>query len=240
MLNFFLTKIKRKTIRKENGTKKVQLYCDKMNCKESEFLMKYRDECIKYAIMLKNIPSPEVLNIGKIFIQAIEANKILDIRSFFGLSTNAWSEALISGGEIISVDLDHSIKKKIEKNINVTKNNYSNKEITIKDIEEDPLQFLDKMVSNTENLNKFDFIFINDDGKKYSKYYEQTMKLISPGGIIIFNNVLSSSKVADYKNINEEAIALRNLNNIISNDSRCNNILLNIDDGLHIVFKHKI
>uniref|UniRef100_A0A0N5CI11 O-methyltransferase n=1 Tax=Strongyloides papillosus TaxID=174720 RepID=A0A0N5CI11_STREA len=240
MFNVFFSKLKKRRVRKENATRKVQLYCHKMNCKESGFLKEYRGSCMKYAIPLNNIPSPEVLNVGKIFIQLIGAKKILDIRSYLGLSTIAWSKALTSGGEIVAVDFNHSIRKEIEKNIDISNDGDDSKnEVAITSIEEDPLMYLEKEASSPENLERFDFIFINDDGKKYSKYYEQAMKLTMPGGVIIFNNVLSSGRVADSKTSDEEAIALRNLNTIISNDSRCNNILFNIDDGLHIVFKHK-
>jgi caffeoyl-CoA O-methyltransferase len=85
----------------------------------------------------------------------------------------------------------------------------------------------------------FDLVFIDADKENYTSYYELVLPKLRTGGVILADNVLWSGKVfADTVDQNdEEAKALIEFNEYIQNDSRVENILLPIRDGLMMIRK---
>lgn len=44
---------------------------------------------------------------------------------------------------------------------------------------------------NSGEAEKWDFAFIDADKINYPRYYEQTIKLLRPGGVVVIDNVSS-------------------------------------------------
>jgi predicted O-methyltransferase YrrM len=82
----------------------------------------------------------------------------------------------------------------------------------------------------------FDLVFIDADKGNYLNYYSMVMKKIRKGGYIIIDNVLWSGKVLDKVQDNDEDTkVLIELNKTIHEDSRVEEVLLPIRDGLFVV-----
>lgn len=79
----------------------------------------------------------------------------------------------------------------------------------------------------------FDMAFIDADKENYPEYYEKTLELIRPGGLILVDNTLWSGMVL--KPHDRESIAIDTLNQRIAKDPRVENVLLTIRDGLQVV-----
>ena len=90
---------------------------------------------------------------------------------------------------------------------------------------------------------KIDTIFIDADKGNYSKYYEHSVELLRPGGVLFVDNVLWSGKVWEYayENKHQDDInytkPLHELNVRIANDDRVKHCILPIGDGLNFVVK---
>jgi len=82
-------------------------------------------------------------------------------------------------------------------------------------------------------------VFIDADKENYSNYYDMVIERMKPGAYIIADNVLWSGKVLDEKEIahDDETRALHEFNEKIQNDSRVENILVPIRDGLMVIRK---
>ena len=81
-------------------------------------------------------------------------------------------------------------------------------------------------------------MFIDADKKNYLNYYHLIIDKIKPGGLIIADNVLWSGKITmPEKEMDRETLALHQFNQFVQQDSRVENILLPIRDGLMIVRK---
>jgi caffeoyl-CoA O-methyltransferase len=78
----------------------------------------------------------------------------------------------------------------------------------------------------------FDFAFIDADKPNYDTYYERSLKLVRPGGLIAFDNMLWSGAVADPTVKDADTSALRALNAKIHADARVDMALATIGDGV--------
>lgn len=85
---------------------------------------------------------------------------------------------------------------------------------------------------------KFDMAFIDADKKDYCAYFHEIFDKITPGGIILSDNVLWSGKVAD-PNIQDdpETEALRKFNKILSCDPRIDSVIIPLRDGISMARK---
>jgi caffeoyl-CoA O-methyltransferase len=80
--------------------------------------------------------------------------------------------------------------------------------------------------------NGIDLVFIDADKVNYQKYYDLVFDKISVGGYILSDNVLWDGKVADEEKVDKKTKILRSFNQNATQDSRTENILLPIRDGL--------
>jgi len=77
---------------------------------------------------------------------------------------------------------------------------------------------------------------LDADKTEYPHYYEKCLQLLRPGGFIAVDNALWSGRVTkEEKDANTKGID--EVNKMIANDSRVNNVMLPIGDGLHLAFK---
>lgn len=83
-----------------------------------------------------------------------------------------------------------------------------------------------------------DFAFIDADKTNYRAYYEELLKRMRAGGLILIDNVLWSGAVIDPKVQSEDTRAIRALNDFLATDDRIDMVLLPISDGLTICRKH--
>jgi len=89
----------------------------------------------------------------------------------------------------------------------------------------------------SDGPDSFDFAFIDADKTSYADYYERCLRLVRPGGVVAFDNVLWSGRVADRRFKDEDTEALRALNLRIRDDERVDAVLVTIGDGFHLARK---
>ncbi len=84
----------------------------------------------------------------------------------------------------------------------------------------------------------FDMVFIDADKKNYLNYYNLVFNKVRKGGYIIADNVLWSGKVVEkIMKKDEETEAIKEFNDFITKDSRVENVLVPMRDGIMIVRK---
>uniref|UniRef100_A0A914RS58 Caffeoyl-CoA O-methyltransferase n=1 Tax=Parascaris equorum TaxID=6256 RepID=A0A914RS58_PAREQ len=94
---------------------------------------------------------------------------------------------------------------------------------------------IDSLIAAGES-GKWDFAFIDADKINYPNYYEKCVQLLRPGGVILIDNALWGGSVI-FEEKDESAKAIDETNHKIANDTRVDNMLLNLGDGTHVVFK---
>ncbi len=88
-----------------------------------------------------------------------------------------------------------------------------------------------------EGEESFDFAFIDADKEGYAGYYEQCLRLLRPGGLIVVDNVLWSGRVLDGATADADTRAIQSFNLGLGDDDRVDLSLVPIGDGLTLARK---
>jgi caffeoyl-CoA O-methyltransferase len=83
----------------------------------------------------------------------------------------------------------------------------------------------------------FDLGFIDADKPSYPAYYEEILRRLRPGGLILVDNVLWQGRVIDEDVQDDQTAAIRRFNDLVARDTRVERVMLPVSDGLTIVRK---
>src|SRR6056300_952431 len=154
-----------------------------------------------------------------LIIKISNIKNVLEIGTFTGLSALSISLALPEDGKLIALDKNEKTNELALKFFKKAKQDHK-----IKTIVKPAL----------ETLKEFDMIFIDADKLNYKQYYEKSLELIKKGGLIIIDNVLWHGEVADEKNNDKFTINIREFNKLVNEDSRVEQIIMPLGDGMTI------
>jgi len=204
-------------------------YLKKMGYRSNSII----DELVKATKALGDIAkmqiSPEQGQFLEIMVKITKAKKCLEIGRFTGLSTMCMAKGLPEDGKIIAIDNSEeflSLANKFWKKANV-----QNK------IESVIGEGVDVMQSYIDRQFYFDLIFVDADKTNYPNYYELSLELLPPNGIMIIDNMLWGGDVADTFNNDTLTKTIRSLNTKIQQDVRVEFSLLPLSDGLSFIRK---
>jgi predicted O-methyltransferase YrrM len=217
----------------------IQDYVLSNSLRESDVLAQLRRETAQDPAAIMQIP-PEQGQFMSMLIKLISARRTIEIGVYTGYSTLCVALAMPIDSYTIACDVNEgwtNIAKKYWKKASV------DKKIDL------------RLAPATDTLNSlieegqsesFDFIFIDADKGNYNTYYELSLRLLKPGGLIVIDNVLLFGSVIDSNALNdslrdsisEDSIqCVRDLNTKIKTDSRVDISMLKIADGLTLVRK---
>jgi len=160
----------------------------------------------------------------KLLVSLSCSKKVLEIGTFTGYSALCIAEGLPDDGELITLEASAVNAKMAAKNF---ANSRHGKKIKL--IIGPAAKTLDQI------SGPLDFVFIDADKQNYPLYYDRTIELLKPGGILLVDNALWSGEVLSPDNESSKAIDL--LNKQILADSRVENVMLTIRDGINLVRK---
>ncbi len=198
--------------------------------REPPILSELREESIRQKGALANIQiSPEQGQFMYWLVKAAKVKKILEIGTFLGYSSLWLALALPQGGKLTTCDINKEFADEAARYWRKAGVNH------LIEFKEGPaLKSLEEL---TGNLMVFDFIFMDADKIEYDAYYEYSLRLLNPGGIIAIDNTLRGGSVADPHNSNPSTVAMRKFNDKIIQDDRIEMSLLPMSDGITLVYK---
>ena len=83
----------------------------------------------------------------------------------------------------------------------------------------------------------FDLVFLDAGKLDYLNHYELLLPRLRPGGFLLIDNVLWDGKVPNPQSTDATTVYLRNFNAHVHADTRVENLILPLRDGLMIVRK---
>ena len=159
-----------------------------------------------------------------LIIKVANIQNVLEIGTFTGLSALSISLALPNNGKLIALDKNEETNKVAVDFFKKAKQDHK-----IQTIIKPAIDSLEELKNE-----KFDMIFIDADKMNYKSYYENSLKLIKKGGLIIIDNVLWHGEVVDEKNNDKFTKNMREFNNFISEDKRVEQVIFPLGDGMTV------
>lgn len=149
---------------------------------------------------------------------------ILEIGTYTGYSALCLAEGLNSDGRLITIDINEELETFTRSFFD--RSDYKNQiDYRIADAK-DELTKID---------GPFDLVFIDADKRNYALYYDLIIDKMSPGGVILVDNVLWSGKIVDESARDKSTQALREFNQKCLDDPRVDKMLLPLRDGLYML-----
>jgi predicted O-methyltransferase YrrM len=175
--------------------------------------------------------SPEQGQLMALLVKLIGAKKTLEIGVYTGYSSLVVALALPETGKIIACDINTETSA-------IAQDFWQKAGVGHKiDLKLAPaLQTLDSLIKQNYS-NNFDFIFIDADKQNYLNYYERSLTLLRPGGLIVVDNVLWRGRVADTHVHDKQTLTIRAFNKTIYQDKRISMSLIPVGDGLTLIRK---
>ena len=198
--------------------------------RENDLLRRLREETL-------TLPNPEMQITSEqgtflsLLVKLIRAVNTIEIGVFTGYSSLCVAQALPSNGKIIACDVS-------DEWTSIARRYWNEAGITHKiDLRIAPAVSTLHQLLKEEKEKFFDFVFIDADKENLDVYYELSLRLIRPNGLIAIDNTLRSGEVLNPSSSDRRVIVTRELNDKLIADSRVEVCLLPIADGLTLVVK---
>ena len=172
--------------------------------------------------------APEQGTFMNILARAIGARFAVEVGTFTGYSAICVARALPPDGRLLCCDVSEewtAIARKYWAKAGVADR------ITLKIAP--AIETLQALPMGEE----IDFAFIDADKTNYRNYYEEVLKRMRAGGLILIDNVLWNGAVIDPKIQTDDTRAIRALNDFLATDDRIDMVMLPVSDGLTICRK---
>ncbi len=205
-------------------------YLLSVSLREPEILSQLREETAQHPMAMMQI-APEQGQFMALLVQLMGAKKTLEVGVFTGYSSLAVALALPPEGRVVACDVSEEFTA-------IALRYWQAAGVSDKiDLHIAPaMETLDQLLAAGE-AETFDFAFIDADKSNYDGYYERSLQLVRPGGLILIDNVLWSGKVADTEVQDNRTTKIRALNEKLHQDQRINLSLVPIADGLTLAHK---
>lgn len=203
----------------------IARYAERHTSPESDVLKKINRDTHAQVMMPRMLSGHVQGRFLAMFSHALKPKYILEIGTYTGYSALCLAEGLAPGGKLITIDINEELESRVRKYIT----------------EAGMDERIDFRVGNASKIipaltETFDLVFIDADKENYPLYFDLVFPRVRAGGIILADNVLWSGKVVQPKP-DKDTRAILAFNEKIQNDTRVENMLLPIRDGIMMVRK---
>jgi caffeoyl-CoA O-methyltransferase len=161
-----------------------------------------------------------------VLVRTLRARRVLELGTFTGYSSISMALALPTGGRVITCDVNEETTAIAQR--------YAEEAGVIDRID----YRLGPALETIAALDgPFELVFIDADKPNYVNYYEATLPLLADGGLMVVDNTLWSGRIVDPEDQDETTKAIRSLNDRVLEDTRVENVLLTVRDGMNLLWR---
>ncbi len=198
--------------------------------REPPLLRRLREFTLGHSLGRMQI-APEQGQFMALIAEIIGARRMIEIGTFTGYSSLWLASALPPDGHLLCCDLS-------EEWTNIAKAYWQEAGLSDRiELRLAPgLETLDTLLREGES-GGFDLAFVDADKVNYPNYYALCLRLLRPGGVLMFDNTLWGGATADASRQDEDTLGIRRLNELVHEDVRVSASLVPIGDGLTLIRK---
>ncbi len=163
----------------------------------------------------------------QMLIKISDTKRVVEVGTFTGFSALVMAEALPEDGILTTCE---NSKTYADIALRYFKKSPYGKKINLK--LGPALQTLGKIADNSQ-----DFVFIDADKPSYSRYFDEALRILQPGGVIFADNVFWRNKIFKKKISNQNARAIAAFNEKVNREDRVEKVMLSIRDGVYLIRK---
>jgi predicted O-methyltransferase YrrM len=200
-------------------------YVVERGTREPEVLARLREETAALPQHGMQI-APEEGAFLAMLVELTGARRCLEVGTFTGYSSLAVALALPDDGSIVCCDVSEewtSMARRYWDQAGVS----SRIDLRIAPASDT----LDRLLADGGE-STYDFAFVDADKTGYDGYYERLLRLVRPGGLIVFDNMLWGGRVLEQDSDDEDTRAIQALNARLAADERISLCLLPLADGV--------
>ncbi|MHA6279803.1 O-methyltransferase [Salinimicrobium sp. CAU 1759] len=194
------------------------------SAKEPELLQQLNRETNQKVLQPRMLSGHYQGRLLSMLSKLINPQNILEMGTYTGYSALCLAEGIKSDGVLHTIDINEELMDLQKRYFDASP------------WKDQIVQHLGDATEIIPSLKEdFDLIFIDADKPNYPTYFQQIMKKLRPGGVILSDNVLWSGKVVEQvKQDDESTKALLEYNRLLAEDERLETVMLPVRDGLTI------
>jgi len=157
----------------------------------------------------------------------IRPTNVLELGTFGGYSAICIAQGLDDGGHLWTIEKNDEME------------DFARKWISGSDVSEKITLVIGDALKEAPKLNTmFDLVFLDSDKRTYVEAYEMAMSCLRSGGFIVADNTLWDGHVTDiaYQR-DKQTNGIKAFNEHVAQDSRTEQVILPLRDGLTIIRK---
>lgn len=205
-------------------------YLLSVSLRESTVMQRLREDTAEHPHSEMQI-APEQAQFFQLLVRLIGARRTVEIGVFTGYSALAVAEVLPPNGTLVACDVS-------EEYTEMARPYWEEADVAdLIDLRVAPAEDTLETLLEEGKAGTFDFSFIDADKETYDTYYEQSLKLLRPGGVIALDNVLRGGRVTNPDVDDAGVRSIQTLNEKLHEDERVELSMLPIADGVTLAMK---
>jgi predicted O-methyltransferase YrrM len=168
--------------------------------------------------------TPDEGRLLQVLLTAIQAHRVLEVGTLGGYSAIWMARALPKGGRLLSLEIE-PVHAEFARRYVERAGLSSQVEIRVG-------RALDILPSL--DGERFDAVFLDADKEPLPTYFEWSLRLLRPGGLLIADNTLWGGRVVDESERDDKTTAVREFNRRMATDPRVLGILVPTHDGVAV------
>jgi len=167
--------------------------------------------------------SPATAQVLTLLTHLTSAASLVEIGTGAGVSALAFFAGMPAGGTLTSIDREaehHLIARDVLKAAGVSHTQY-------RLITGDALSVLPKL-----RADAYDLVFVDGEFLEYPEYFEEALRIVRPGGLVILHHALLRGKVADEADFDDDTLLVRDTLEAARNLDGTTLALIPVGDGL--------
>ena len=203
-------------------------YLVEHGARQDDVLRRLADETEKLGDIAIMQIAPEQGAFMTLLVRAMGARRALELGTFTGYSAICIARGLSEGGTVVTCDISGEWTE-------IARRYFGEAGVAdLVDLRLGPaLDTLRELPAD----DPFDFAFVDADKAEYPDYYEECLRLLRPGGVIMLDNVLRGGQVVDGDDDDPRTLATREVNERAIEDGRVDVAMLGVADGITLALK---